>query len=77
MSTLSIRLPETLHKNLKKLSKKEHISINQLITNAISEKMTALETETYLKEKALQGNLNNYLNILKKVKDKEADEIDK
>ena len=34
MSTLSVRLPDSLHKNIKKLSKKEQISINQFITNA-------------------------------------------
>ena len=57
MSTLSVRLPDSLHKNIKKLSKKERISINQFITNAVAEKMTALETESYLKERANKGSI--------------------
>ena len=77
MSTLSVRLPDSLHKNIKKLSKKERISINQFITNAVAEKMTALETESYLKEKANKGDLNKYKSVLKKVKDIEAEDFDK
>ena len=32
MSTLSLRLPESLHKSARELAEKENISINQLIT---------------------------------------------
>ena len=77
MSTLSVRLPDSLHKNIKKLSKKEQISINQFITNAVTEKMTALETESYLQERAKNGDLNKYKTILNKVKDVEPDDFDK
>ncbi|OHD14446.1 MAG: CopG family transcriptional regulator [Spirochaetes bacterium GWD1_27_9] len=77
MSTLSIRLPESLHKNLKKISKKEKISLNQFITNAVTEKITAVETEIYLKERANNGNKKNYIDVLEKVKDIEPDELDR
>jgi len=77
MSTLSVRLPDSLHKNIKKLSAKDRISINQFITNAVTEKMTALETESYLQERAKKGNLNKYISVLKKVKDSIPDDHDK
>jgi hypothetical protein len=77
MSTLSLRLPDSLHKNIKKLSEKEQISINQFITNAVNEKMTALETESYLLERAKKGNINKYLNVLKKVKNNKVYDEDK
>jgi len=77
MSTLSIRLPESLHKNLKKISKKEKISLNQFITNAVTEKITAVETEIYLKERATNGSKKNYIDVLEKVKDIEPDELDR
>ena len=77
MSTLSVRLPDSLHKNIKKLSKKEQISINQFITNAVTEKMTALETESYLQERAKKGSLDKYMSVLNKVKDTDADDFDK
>jgi predicted HicB family RNase H-like nuclease len=49
MSTLSLRLPESLHKQLAALAKSEGISINQLIATAAAEKLAALTTEEYLK----------------------------
>lgn len=48
MSSLSIRIPESLHKSLKVIAKKDRVSINQFITSAVTEKITALETEAYL-----------------------------
>ena len=77
MSTLSIRLPESLHKEIKKLSKQDKISLNQFITSAINEKVTALETATLISEKAKKGNLNSFLNVLKIVPDVDADPEDK
>ena len=38
MSTLSVRLPDSLHKKLKELAEKESVSLNQFITLAVSEK---------------------------------------
>ena len=38
MSTLSLRLPESLHRQLAALAKSEGISINQLIASAAAEK---------------------------------------
>ena len=77
MSTLSIRLPDSLHKEIKKLSKKDRISINQFITTALSEKITALETELYLKERSKLGNKKEYLDVLNKVQNNEPEEYDK
>ena len=56
MSTLSLRLPESLHKQLKHVAEREGISINQLITTAVAEKMSALLTAEYLAERAARGD---------------------
>ena len=65
MSTLSLRLPESLHKAAKILARKEHVSVNQLITLAVAEKLSALETADYLNKRARQGGRATYLDILK------------
>ncbi len=77
MSTLSVRLPESLHKAAKMLAHKEHISINQLITLAIAEKISALETEGYLTKRAKQGDRKKYLDTLKSAPNVEPDDQDK
>lgn len=50
MNTLSLRLPDSLHRQVRLLARREGISINQLIASAAAEKVTALMTEEYLTE---------------------------
>lgn len=52
MSTLSLRLPESLHKGVREFAEREGISINQFIATAVAEKLAALMTEEYLGERA-------------------------
>ena len=44
MSTLRIRLPDSLHERLKEATRKEGMSMNQLITLTVSEKLSVLMT---------------------------------
>ena len=48
MSRISLRLPDSLHEEIRKLAEHENISINQLATPAIAEKVAAMETEDRL-----------------------------
>ncbi len=77
MSTLSLRLPDSLHNEVKSLAQKEGISINQFISSAVAEKMSALLTESYLKEKSLKGNKKSFLKAMSKVPDVEPNDDDK
>lgn len=67
MSTLSLRIPESLHKRVKKLALDDKISINQFITTALAEKISALETNRYLEERASRGDLRKFEKVLTKV----------
>ena len=60
MSTISLRLPNSLHKHVKDLAKKENISINQFIATALAEKMSALLTDEYLVERAKRGSRRKF-----------------
>jgi predicted DNA-binding ribbon-helix-helix protein len=77
MSTLSVRLPESLHKRLKEMADKEGVSMNQLITLAVSEKISTLLTVDYLKERAQKGDPKTFDQLLEKVPDTEPEEFDK
>ena len=77
MSTISIRLPESIHRRIKVLARRENISINQLITTALAEKLSALDTEEYLKERAKLGDRSKFEKALSKVADIEPDECDR
>lgn len=56
MSTLSLRLPDSLHAKVKELAEKDAVSINQFIAIAVAEKMAALLTLDYLAERGARGN---------------------
>lgn len=77
MSTLSVRLPDSLHHQIRLLAQQEGVSINQLIASAVGEKMSSLMTESYLAERASNGNKADFLSVLTKVPDIEPDENDK
>ncbi|MGB8212630.1 MAG: toxin-antitoxin system HicB family antitoxin [Anaerolineales bacterium] len=77
MSTLSLRLPESLHKSARALAKKEKVSINQLVTLALAEKVAALGTEDYLEKRAKRASEAKFDNAMAKVAKVEAPEIDR
>ena len=56
MSTLSLRLPESLHKALGELAHDDGISMNQFIATAVAEKIATLKAIGYLKDRASRGN---------------------
>ena len=77
MSTISLRLPESLHDSARALAAKESVSINQLITLALAEKVSALMTEEYLGKRAKRGDKQKFEKAMTKVADIEPEEHDK
>lgn len=71
MSTISLRLPESLHEQARALAEQEGISINQLITTSLAEKLSALMTREYLEERAARGSRPAFERALTKVKDRD------
>ncbi|MBI5073702.1 MAG: toxin-antitoxin system HicB family antitoxin [Nitrospirae bacterium] len=67
MSALSLRLPESIHRHIKEVAKKEGVSINQFISAAVSEKISALMTEDYLKDRAKRAKKEDFRKMLAKV----------
>ena len=67
MSALSLRLPSSIHKHIKEIAKNEGVSINQFISSAVSEKISAIMTEDYLKNRAERANKSDFKKILDKV----------
>jgi len=70
MSTISLRLPDSLHEE-------DNISINQFVATALAERMSALTTEKYLSERAEKGSKKKFKTALSKVKDIDPETSDK
>lgn len=77
MSALSVRLPESLHKYAKEYAALEGISVNQLISTALAEKLSALATEDYLELRAKRGSRKKFDAALARVPDVGPDKLDR
>jgi hypothetical protein len=69
MSSLSLLLPESLHRKLRELAERDGVSINQLIATAVAEKTAALLTLDYLKERAKRSDSKLFDRLLDRVPD--------
>lgn len=72
-----LRLPDSLHERIRKLAKKDRISINQFAASALAEKISALETEDYLSQRAKRASRVKFDRALSKVPDVEPENRDK
>ncbi len=77
MSIIQVQIPDSLQKSLSDLAGRDGISIDQFISTAIAEKLSALMTENYLKERAKRGSRSKYEAILAKVPDVEPEAFDR
>ncbi|MEK7882635.1 toxin-antitoxin system HicB family antitoxin [Methyloversatilis sp. NSM2] len=60
MSTISVRPPDSLHRMAKSIAAEDHVSMNQFIASAVAEKVVALTTESYLKERAERASAEKF-----------------
>jgi hypothetical protein len=77
VATLSIRLPDSLHRAVRELADQDQVSINQFISYALSEKVSSLKTIDYLRERAAKANMDDFDKLLSMVPDVEPDERDR
>lgn len=69
MTSLSLRLPESLHRQVRELAEREDVSMNQFIATAVAEKMSALLTVDYLEARARRGSRSHMHAVLERVPD--------
>ena len=77
MSTLSLRLPRSIHEQVKELARSEGVSMNQFIALALAEKIASLQTVNYLEERAKRGSREKLLSVLAKAPEVEPEAYDR
>lgn len=71
MGALSLRLPESLHRKLGEVAARDGVSINQWISTAVAEKMSAQLAQEYIAERARRASRKKFDEILSRVPDVE------
>ena len=77
MSALKIRLPDSLHKQLKECANAEGASVEQFINSAVAEKLAALLTPGYLEARAKRASRKKFEAVLDAVADVEPPAFDR
>ena len=67
MSAFSLRLPESLHLQVRELAERDGVSINQFVTLAVAEKVAALRTLSYIEQRGQQGSHEKFDRVLHKI----------
>lgn len=77
MTTMSLRLPDSIHRQLKALAERDGVSMNHMVTIAVAEKTAALLTVDYLERRAGRGDRTKFEAALAAVLDVEPEERDR
>lgn len=68
MSRYALRIPYSLSSYAKELACEDNMSLNQFIVVALAEKVSALKTEAFFRERAERTNPEKALSILDSVR---------
>lgn len=65
-NNVALRLQNSLLEEAKRVSAAEGVALNQFINVAVAEKLSALRTEDYFRERAERGSVGRAKQVLKK-----------
>lgn len=77
MKTMSLRMPDYLKNAINDVCTNEKISLNQFILNALSEKVSALQTLDIIEQRAKRASKASFVEVLRQVPNVTPDERDK
>ena len=78
MSTFALRLPDSLYAHAKQLAEQDQASLNQFITVAVAEKVSAFQTMEFFARRAGSAAPSDLAQLLQQVHDRQpivGDEI--
>jgi hypothetical protein len=64
MSTLTIQLPDGVARQLRECAEREGVTVEQLMSSAAAEKLSAMLTVEHLRERARNGKREDFLAFL-------------
>ena len=64
MSTLTIQMPDSLASQLRECAAKEGVSVDQLLSSAAAEKLSALMTLEHLRQRARNAKREDFVAFL-------------
>jgi hypothetical protein len=69
VSNFALRLPPSLMEDVKLISSKDLVSVNQFVVQAVAERVAMLRDRGYLAQRAARANPGDFSRILEKAGD--------
>jgi hypothetical protein len=76
MTTMNLKLPDSLVKQALEMAEKEDVTLDQLVSSALAEKVAAWKTVVYLENRGARGNRKRFEEAMARLPDVEPDELD-
>ncbi|WPL15238.1 hypothetical protein Thiowin_00121 [Thiorhodovibrio winogradskyi] len=67
MTTLNLTLPTSIQRHLQEMADLDGVPVDQFVMSAVTEKISALTAETYLRARAGRADTAAFLSILDRV----------
>ena len=67
MTQLKLEVSDAVHGRLQELAEREGVSVTQLLSSAVSEKLSVMEADRFFRERASKGSRERFHEILAKV----------
>ncbi len=77
MKTIQTQIPDFLYEKIESISTRENISIDQIVSMAISALIPILTIQESVKDRAKRGNWKHFQSILRKVPPTKPEEFDR
>jgi hypothetical protein len=77
MKTIEVQIPEPVLKQAQELAGREHISLDQIISLAVTQSVGVWSNESYIALRAKHANREKFLDGLKEAPDVEPPEYDR
>ena len=77
MSTITIRIPDSVKRHVERVAARDGISVDQFYATAAAEKLAALETADSIAQRAARADRGAFLRVMEKLPDAEPEEWDR
>jgi len=76
MNQVQIQLPQSIHEKVVTLARKEGMSLDQFLVNAISNEIIRQETHAFFRQKTASFNESDFMAALAEIPASSPEEID-
>ena len=77
MTNLNVTVPDSIYQQVATLAQHDQVTLDQFVSTALAEKVSALLTEDYLAKRAVRADRQKFLEVMAKVPEVEPEEFDR